>query len=187
MIIRTAFTTPIFQFDIFNKELNDELREDAYLQQKNNNGREVSNAGGFQSNHIYDSEPALRFLNTAEDCISKVKGAIKYDKELTLHGLWYNINKKNNLNKMHCHGRSFLAATYYIDAPENCGTIAFENIDRHVVMEGQSKNYDNPYFNGFYNFVPKQGTLLIFYAWLNHQVNPNKSDRDRVSLAFNIE
>jgi hypothetical protein len=41
MIIRTAFTTPIFQFDIFNKELNDELREDAYLQQKNNNGREV--------------------------------------------------------------------------------------------------------------------------------------------------
>jgi len=187
MIIRTAFTTPIFQFDIFDKDLNDELRKDAYLQEKNNNGRIVSNAGGFQSNHIYDTDVTKRFLTKASKYVSQVKEVINYDKDLILNGLWYNINRKNDLNRMHCHGRCFLAATYYIDAPQNCGTIAFENLDRHVVMNGQNINYDNPYFNGFYHFVPKQGTLLIFYAWLNHQVNPNNSNEDRVSLAFNIE
>lgn len=187
MIIRPAFITPIFEFDIYDKELNDLLREDAYLHCKNNNGRVISNEGGFQSNHIYDSKAVTIFFNKVKPCVLKVKKQINYNKNFNLEGLWYNINKKGDRNKMHCHGRSILGATYYIDAPQNCGAISFECLDKHVVMNSENENYDNPYFNGFYNIEPKQGKLLIFYAWLNHQVNENLSNENRVSLAFNIQ
>ena len=187
MIIRPAFITPIFCFDIYDKKLNDSLREDAYLQEKNKNGRTKSNFGGFQSNHIYDTPAVTNFLKKASECVSEVKNKIQFNKDLSISGLWYNINRKGNLNRMHCHGGSVLAAAYYIDAPTNCGSISFENIDRHTIMLDNTRKYIHPYFNGFYNMIPKQGTLLIFYAWLNHSVEANNSDQDRISLSFNVE
>ena len=30
------------------------------------------------------------------------------------------------------------------------------------------------------------GTLLLFPAWLPHSVDPNRSDRERMSISFNI-
>jgi hypothetical protein len=32
----------------------------------------------------------------------------------------------------------------------------------------------------------KDGTLLMFPAWLRHSVDPNPGDRTRISLGFNI-
>ena len=30
------------------------------------------------------------------------------------------------------------------------------------------------------------GTLLLFPAWLPHSVDPNRSDRTRISISFNV-
>jgi len=32
----------------------------------------------------------------------------------------------------------------------------------------------------------KPGTLLLFPAWLPHSVDANRSDRERVSVSFNL-
>ena len=32
----------------------------------------------------------------------------------------------------------------------------------------------------------EEGTLLLFPAWLMHSVDPNRSDRLRISASFNI-
>jgi hypothetical protein len=186
MIIKNAFITPIFCFDIYSKELNDSLREDAYFQKENNNGRTISNVGGFQSNHIYDTKAVKNFIETVTPCVEKVKNTIQYNFDLTLDGLWYNINKKNDLNKSHCHGGAILAAAYYIDTPNNCGDIVFENIDKHVTMNSNIIVNKNNLFNSNYHVHPKQGLLVIFYAWINHFVEPNLSEKDRLSLSFNI-
>ena len=34
---------------------------------------------------------------------------------------------------------------------------------------------------------PKEGSMLVFPAYLDHKVEPNKSDEDRISISFNIE
>ena len=34
--------------------------------------------------------------------------------------------------------------------------------------------------------VPEAGTLVIFPSWLEHGVNQNLGNADRVSIAFNI-
>ena len=33
---------------------------------------------------------------------------------------------------------------------------------------------------------PEAGTLIIFPSWLDHSVNQNLSDADRISMSFNI-
>jgi uncharacterized protein (TIGR02466 family) len=33
---------------------------------------------------------------------------------------------------------------------------------------------------------PEVGKLIIFPSWLDHGVNPNLSDTDRISMSFNI-
>jgi uncharacterized protein (TIGR02466 family) len=32
----------------------------------------------------------------------------------------------------------------------------------------------------------KEGLLLVFPSWLQHAVQPNRSDSDRVSISFNL-
>ncbi len=32
----------------------------------------------------------------------------------------------------------------------------------------------------------EEGTMVIFPAWLAHSVDPNRSDRERISVSFNV-
>jgi len=35
--------------------------------------------------------------------------------------------------------------------------------------------------------IPKNGLIVIFPSWLNHSVLPNKSNKNRISISFNID
>ena len=39
---------------------------------------------------------------------------------------------------------------------------------------------------GYYAYPPKEGMLLLFPGFIDHMVRVNKTDEDRISLAFNI-
>tara|TARA_R100000306_G_C4302990_1_gene106106 strand:+ start:460 stop:663 length:204 start_codon:yes stop_codon:yes gene_type:complete len=55
---------------------------------------------------------------------------------------------------------------------------------------------DKFYLNGFrefnqinsgrYHITPKSSNLITFPAWVPHYVEENKSDEDRIGLAFNF-
>ena len=34
--------------------------------------------------------------------------------------------------------------------------------------------------------VPQEGMLLFFPTWLEHDVEPSKTDDERISIAFNV-
>ena len=36
-------------------------------------------------------------------------------------------------------------------------------------------------------FLPEEGKLFIFPAYLEHAVNKNRSDEDRIVISFNID
>mgnify|MGYP003124782709 FL=1 len=43
------------------------------------------------------------------------------------------------------------------------------------------------YNSALYNFVPKEGQLLLFPSWVEHFVKPNlNKTQERISIAFNI-
>jgi uncharacterized protein (TIGR02466 family) len=37
----------------------------------------------------------------------------------------------------------------------------------------------------FVTIEPSEGTLLLFESWMKHEVTPNLSSRERISVSFN--
>jgi len=93
---------------------------------------------------------------------------------------WTNINKPGGKNALHDHKLWHYVAVYYIDAA-GTGDIVWYNPMN--LTEGC-----NPYapFVSPITFSPKNGDLLIWPAWLPHEVEHNFSDHHRVNIAMNI-
>ena len=47
------------------------------------------------------------------------------------------------------------------------------------------KKDTNYYYN--YSFIPNEGLLVLFPSHLQHDVEVNKSDEDRISVSFNLK
>lgn len=169
---------------------NDKIEKFCYKQMDDDpNGRIISNRGGWQSNDLFTSTtPELKELT---DIISSrfidLAFKMNYNINCPVGNFWININKKNSHNVPHIHPRTLLTSVYYVKVPENSGNIIFHrtihNYEEYVKDYMISKY--NEYNSSTYTFVPKKGKLLIFPSWLEHEVEPNETDLERISIAFN--
>jgi uncharacterized protein (TIGR02466 family) len=100
-------------------------------------------------------------------------------------GLWLNVAAPGGAVRMHNHPNNFLSGVYYVQVQQGADTINFHDprpqtaIIRPPVTELTAYNTDQVVVN------VEQGTLLVFPAWLMHSVDPNRSDRLRISASFN--
>jgi uncharacterized protein (TIGR02466 family) len=113
-----------------------------------------------------------------------------YNRKFNLANMWININGRESHNITHCHPSAILAGVLWVKISENCGDLVFDNpktFDEHTLIESIDKNIgrDRHYSNAFV-FTPQEGTIVLFPAHLYHHVEPNKSNEDRISIAFNL-
>jgi len=92
---------------------------------------------------------------------------------------WYNINNKNQFNKLHCHPGSQLSAVFWVQTPENCGDFVFYNPNQYTQHENIKQRT--------IHIKPEEGKLLVFPSCLMHEVLPNKSNQQRISIAINLK
>lgn len=104
---------------------------------------------------------------------------------------WVNINRPGMLlhnNPPHLHPNYFLSVVYYVAAPKNSGNLTFiapfTGLEYTVPRDAIGNNtvYNSP----TWSIEPEEGKLIIFPSWLLHYVNTNRSQGDRISMAFNI-
>ena len=101
-------------------------------------------------------------------------------------GCWANANAPGASHPIHHHPNNFLSGVYYIRVGPGANTINFHDprpqtgIIRPPVTELSAQNTDLV-------VVPvKDGTLLLFPAYLEHSVGPNESADLRISVSFNV-
>ena len=101
--------------------------------------------------------------------------------------MWAIINKGGASNARHHHGNSSISAAYYVRAPKNCGEIVFYDPRPAPV-------YSHPFaiapnsLNAMVNSVtPSEGVLVLFPSYLDHSVNPNLSNDERIVISFNLK
>jgi uncharacterized protein (TIGR02466 family) len=100
--------------------------------------------------------------------------------------MWAIINKKGAMNQKHQHSNSDLSAAYYVTAKEECGDIIFYDPRPAKVYKHPLLNKPN-LLNANNNGVkPEPGMLVLFPSYLEHSVNPNLSDHERIVISFNI-
>jgi uncharacterized protein (TIGR02466 family) len=193
------FPTPYWWVDITDLD-NDKMLEACYELERNQNERIASNLGGYQSDDLSHDHPAfidlLNHIQTISQTIFEEAYTKFYNspyKSAGVSNYWCNINRKNHLNLNHIHPGSFLSAVYYVSADSELyqGDIIFRRDYSWIMNHGgyfnNLKGKECPaYLEQQVSLSPRTGALMLFPAYLPHSVDPNKSDTDRVSIAFNI-
>ena len=103
-----------------------------------------------------------------------------------INNMWAIINTGGSANLRHQHGNSTISGAYYVRAPKNSGDIVFYDprpapVYSHPNVLGP--NLLNAQVNGI---TPKEGALVLFPSFLDHSVNENKSNEERIVISFNI-
>ena len=144
--------------------------------------------------HGWQSDQRLHELEEFRDLISCIDNAAKgvlrflriaYD-AIEVSGCWATVLAQGAAHKAHHHPNNFLSGVYYVRTRRGADTINFHDprnqtgIIRPPVAELTAENTDQVVVR------VQDGTLLIFPSYLQHSVDANASEEERISISFNI-
>jgi uncharacterized protein (TIGR02466 family) len=93
---------------------------------------------------------------------------------------WTNVNDPGSINKLHTHEKWNFSAVYYIQGTDT-GALNLLNPANTLL----TCNPLSPFMNTF-SFDPKDGDLIVWPSWLPHEVEINKSTRQRINIVYNV-
>jgi len=177
------FSYPIW-WTMAEYEHHQELLEYCLLRKAYDDGNLKSNIGGWQSSDIYsDSDRTIgKFCAFLQPYLNTLNEKIKI--KLIIDNFWININGFGTTNDLHTHPRSYISGVFYVKAEENQGNICFENPLRHF---NQFMYGDSIFLDPIVYHTPETSKLLLFPSFLPHSVLTNKTNIDRISIAFNTK
>jgi len=197
--LKSLFAAPLYSADL-NLNLTNLQHFCKKHQQKNKEGEDKSNNGGYQSNFILPHkgplDPLIKQIETNANIFSKQFLSKKFNQKIT--SIWMNTNSYKDSNRVHNHPGSAISGVYYVKAPSSAGNIVFQ----HPVMNELGFYYNsfqalpgdvnepeeyNQYNTSLVKVPAIENTLYLFPSWLMHYVesNMNKTE-ERISISFNI-
>lgn len=155
-------------------------------------GVQVSNQQGFHSSedlHLRD-DPSIQWLVgtilKAATAAKQTVGDTTGRGEPYVAHLWTNIHEAGGYNVAHAHAPCHWSGVFYLlaedcreglDPTDPAGSIGFHNPNPAAVAYGVSPQR---------LLHPRDGSMFLFPGWLLHAVYPHRSNRLRVSMAFNV-
>ncbi len=105
--------------------------------------------------------------------------------DFAITGCWANYNPVGSLNSAHTHPNNYLSGVYYVQTPGGADSIEFTD-PRAAAVAMMPRTRQLNRFNGNRMTVQvKPGRLVVFPAWLSHGVPVNRTNQERMSIAFN--
>lgn len=101
--------------------------------------------------------------------------------EFEIDESWINISSPGNFQHYHNHLPYDISAVYFHKTNSNDGLLYFKNPVTSLLATKLS-----PVLQTDIHIIPEPGMLVIFPSFLEHAVNQNTTDTDRISVAFNI-
>ena len=196
------FATPVVLSDLPDAPtLCAELRAGIAQREKTHPGTQASNLGGWQSTWDVDKwagASAIKLLAIGRNIANRIT-TDRAGKPLSIMwqaNMWANINRSGHGNEFHSHPGSYWSGVYYVDDggisadPSLGGELEFMD------PRGPAPAMYAPHLafaipgglsvGANETVQPKAGRLVMFPAWLLHQVRPYRGTAQRVSVAFNL-
>jgi uncharacterized protein (TIGR02466 family) len=181
--ILPLFSTPIYVADTgiisFEKEI-EFLKQFEYEKAINNQisketkmfqYTELCNIKSICENHLQ------QYVQTVLNC----------RQEIYITNSWTTRNSSGDSHHIHYHQNSIISGVIYLQVPNKDNAITFHHksaLKKQFEFEYSIDEYN--IFNSDTWKVPiKQGEIILFPSWLNHSVNVNESNTDRIVLGFN--
>jgi uncharacterized protein (TIGR02466 family) len=107
-------------------------------------------------------------------------------RRLEMTDCWVNVMTRQVVHGLHLHPLASLSGTYYVRTPRGCSGLKFEDprLDRYMAAPPRKRKPRRE--NQVWVTVPaEQGRLVLFESWLRHEVAPNPTVTERISISFN--
>ena len=185
---------PLFRPDIFikenvgTKEQREDLKKQILHAKENDIGTKGgSNHGCWRSNATYDMEWLYDEMRKLSDHANKIyfeddpvfKSFLDNSKNRDFN-IWTNVNEVGSKNVLHTHNEDAWAGIYYLQAQET-GNLVFTN-PANLLLQCNPKS---PYTRKT-GIKPEDGMLVIWPGWVPHEVLENKSNKQRINIAWGI-
>jgi len=105
----------------------------------------------------------------------------EFSTKIWITNVWINIATPGSYHRTHIHGNSHLNGIFYLQVPENSG----ETFVVNPYPTGVESILKTP--NSSISLSARRGVGYIFSSSLPHYTDPNHSESDRISLAFEIK
>lgn len=105
------------------------------------------------------------------------------DIKIEITDSWLNKSIPGAQHHRHRHSNSIISGVYYFDVSEDSGSLIFSK-SHYPTIEFDTIN-SNIYNSKHWIINPKRHTLILFPSEVEHKVSVNKSNINRISLAFN--
>jgi len=129
-------------------------------------------------------EPFCRVISDVVHSV--IKDIMEYDENyfVDFTAMWGNRQSKGTFFRSHAHPNNVFGGVFYPNEGEDFPPITFERPFRNDFAPTVAKS--NTYNGGISKFPCKKDCLIVFPAWLEHNIPVNPSDEDRYSISFNI-
>lgn len=187
-----CFPTLFFKKEIENFSLlKNVLLKKIYDLYEINSGLERSNCGGWHSENITTDKTFEPYLILIERQIKECLVCIMDDTDFIISDMWININKRGDFNRTHTHPETDFSGVLWVNIDgDESGNIEFENPNlfeqSKLLHRLKEKIKDDYNIHRSIWMPPREGNMVIFPSNIRHLVFPNKSNQDRVSIAFNV-
>ena len=190
MITEYHFPTPVYIQEVSNAvELNQYLEQKILQWSQQDKGVSKTNAGGWHSTTDMNRKEEYNVLtkelfNMQEEIFKKELLAQKP----VLGNMWANINYPGNFNRPHLHPNALFSGVYWIKAPEKSGDLMLYEPRQgaQCTMPNRKEGKLPPELWREVHYTPRAGTIVMFPAWLWHEVRTNQSNDIRISVSFNF-
>ena len=197
-----AFPTPILRIDVPDAEaMNVELSRILLAREREQPSKSHSTLGGWQSTWDVDTwagAGAVKLLAIGRNVANRAT-LDRQGKPVSINwraNMWANINRGGHGNEFHSHPGAYWSCVYYVDDggigedPALGGELEF--MDPRGALPAMNAPHLAVNMPGGLSagvterFTPKVGRLVMFPAWLMHQVRPYKGSAVRISIAMNL-
>lgn len=197
IFVENYWPTSIMFTDHPNPTLvNDELEKNIYDWMKQDDGIKKSNRGGWHSDvDMHKRKEFTEIRDWITDQVSRVEKelCLVEDSQMIMDNMWANVNRKGDYNQLHTHPKAHISGVYYVrtPSPEQSKIWFYDprHAYKHHPLNHDSKKIIEERHTNLWaevHFTPQEGRLILFPAYLEHSVDPNMSDNDRISLSFNF-
>ena len=115
--------------------------------------------------------------------------------DVHLH-LWVNRYTDDHSHNAHNHKGSKLSGTFYVECGEVCAPIIFESPMEYANMlfatmdcnnrDGQTAHHGVPAVQKEFQFMPRNGDVLLWPSYVYHHVPRQQDQEERISISFNL-
>lgn len=184
------FQSPLF-WGIADGIDNASIEEYILAEMQKDKGKVLSNIGGWQSHDVYYStlkcSALLGVISAAEQWMND---NLPLKRKLVVTNMWFNVNQGGHYNIRHIHPDSIFSGVYYVRGgdTEDTGLIHFHRnqLEQYVIASYFDPGAEGePWTDTMITHYPNTSKMILFPSWLEHEVEYNKTDEPRISVAFN--